>query len=63
MCYNQNIDQINSDFWDYQEELEKRSQKLKVNTTINKDNTLFDIIEDLENDVFGEVKLEDIINE
>lgn len=35
MCYNQNIDQINSDFWDYQEELEKRSQKLKVNSKIN----------------------------
>lgn len=55
------LEDINKQTEDFYNEMEQRSANLKVNSSINTSDDLWDLIYSLEDEVYGETKLDELI--
>lgn len=53
------LEDLNNQSEEFFNEMEKRNQKLKVNSSITQDSSLFDLIYGLEDEVYGKIKIDD----
>lgn len=55
------LEDLNQQTEDFYNEMEQRSANLKVNSSINASDDLWDLIYSLEEEVYGETKLDELI--
>lgn len=55
------LEDLNQQTEDFYNEMKKRSANLKVNSSINTSDDLWDLIYSLEDEVYGETKLDDLL--